>query len=193
MCPRGVQRCPEAPVVVTVPCGRNRCGGGRAVKKCAPGSTVPTEHARPSRSHRVVLRVPHLRQTKRATAGSSSTPCLDVVHRGDPALGAGSRGVRCSPRCSSRRLVRRLPQPRCVPLRIPPRRPSAQSWLDMPAVPGPPACPGCGMPIGIYEPLWRVSPSIGAELTSWLRLRDWHPRESLWHVECAETEGIGGG
>jgi hypothetical protein len=49
------------------------------------------------------------------------------------------------------------------------------------------------MPIGIYEPLWRVSPSIGAELTSWLRLRDWHPRESLWHVECAETEGIAGG
>ena len=39
------------------------------------------------------------------------------------------------------------------------------------AVPGPPACPGCGRPVGIYEPLWRVSPSIGAELTSWLRLR----------------------
>ena len=54
-------------------------------------------------------------------------------------------------------------------------------------------CPACGEPIGVYEPLWRVAPSIGADLTSWLELRVTHPSQSLWHADCAEAEGIDGG
>ena len=32
-------------------------------------------------------------------------------------------------------------------------------------------CPLCGEPIGVYEPVWRLAPRIGAERTSWLNLR----------------------
>jgi hypothetical protein len=57
-----------------------------------------------------------------------------------------------------------------------------------------PVCPGCGEPLGAYEPLWRVAPDVGAERTSWLRLG---PRdatlESLWHLDCAEDLGVEGG
>jgi hypothetical protein len=57
-----------------------------------------------------------------------------------------------------------------------------------------PVCPGCGEPLGTYEPLWRIAPDVGAERTSWLRLG---PRdatlESLWHLDCAEDLGVEGG
>lgn len=57
-----------------------------------------------------------------------------------------------------------------------------------------PVCPGCGKPLGIYEPLWRFSPDCGAERTSWLRLGVRDPRlESLWHASCAEEIGVDGG
>jgi hypothetical protein len=57
-----------------------------------------------------------------------------------------------------------------------------------------PLCPGCGHPVGAYEPLWRFAPDVGAEQTSWLRLgvRD-ATLESLWHVDCAEDLGVDGG
>jgi hypothetical protein len=57
-----------------------------------------------------------------------------------------------------------------------------------------PTCPGCGRPIGTYEPVWRIAPHIGAERTSWLRLPQsarW--ADSLWHLECAEQGGVDGG
>jgi hypothetical protein len=55
-------------------------------------------------------------------------------------------------------------------------------------------CPGCGEPIGVYEPLWRIAPDIGAERTSWLRLGLLAATiETLWHMTCAETEGVTGG
>jgi hypothetical protein len=65
----------------------------------------------------------------------------------------------------------------------------------MPAEREHPACPACGMPIGVYEPLWRVHPWLGARRTSWLLLADAPrlPLESLWHAECAEAAGIDGG
>ena len=55
-------------------------------------------------------------------------------------------------------------------------------------------CPGCGEPLGIYEPLCRIAPDVGAERTSWLRLgmRD-ATLESLWHLGCAEDLGVDGG
>src|SRR5215207_947404 len=57
-----------------------------------------------------------------------------------------------------------------------------------------PVCPGCGDPIGVYEPLWRLAAEVGAEQTSWLRLPERHAGiESLWHLECAEAEGVEGG
>jgi hypothetical protein len=58
-----------------------------------------------------------------------------------------------------------------------------------------PACAGWGEPIGVYEPLWRVDPRIGAQPTSWLRLleRTGTGIESLWHATCAEAEAIEGG
>jgi hypothetical protein len=57
-----------------------------------------------------------------------------------------------------------------------------------------PVCPGCGEPLGIYEPLWRIAPDVGAERTSWLRLatRD-ATLEALWHASCAEVLGVEGG
>jgi len=57
-----------------------------------------------------------------------------------------------------------------------------------------PVCPGCGQPLGVYEPLWRIAPDVGAERTSWLRLgmRD-ATLESLWHLGCAEDVGVDGG
>ena len=57
-----------------------------------------------------------------------------------------------------------------------------------------PLCPGCGVPIGVYEPLWRIAPDIGAEETSWLSLAaSTTGIESVWHAECAETKGVPGG
>jgi hypothetical protein len=57
-----------------------------------------------------------------------------------------------------------------------------------------PACPACGEPIGAYEAVWRFAPSLGAELTSWLRVKDvLEPLDSLWHEGCAEAGGIAGG
>jgi len=57
-----------------------------------------------------------------------------------------------------------------------------------------PACPACGEPIGTYEPIWRITPSMGAELTSWLRLpAGLTDIGQLWHVACAEAEGVDGG
>lgn len=49
-----------------------------------------------------------------------------------------------------------------------------------------PLCPGCGEPVGAYEPLTRVSPG-GAEPTSWLALdgRRGYAGETLWHAACA--------
>jgi len=62
------------------------------------------------------------------------------------------------------------------------------------ASPERPLCPGCGRPLGAYEPLWRFAPEVGAERTSWLNLgvRD-ATLESLWHVGCAEDAGVDGG
>jgi hypothetical protein len=60
--------------------------------------------------------------------------------------------------------------------------------------PARPHCPGCGEPIGAYEPVWRVAPRHGAELTSWLLVKELlEPLDSLWHEACAETDGIAGG
>jgi hypothetical protein len=57
-----------------------------------------------------------------------------------------------------------------------------------------PVCPGCGEPIGVYEPLWRIAADVGAERTAWLRLPAQRaPIESLLHVTCAEAEGVDGG
>ena len=57
-----------------------------------------------------------------------------------------------------------------------------------------PVCPGCGEPLGTYEPLWRISPTRGAERTSWLRLGPLDRRlETLWHANCAEESGVEGG
>ena len=57
-----------------------------------------------------------------------------------------------------------------------------------------PRCPGCGEQIGAYEPLWRLAPDIGAEPTSWLRVKQLLGRlDTLWHAACAEAEGVPGG
>jgi len=58
-----------------------------------------------------------------------------------------------------------------------------------------PRCPGCGEPIGAYEPLWRTHPRVGGERTSWLEQAGTQrsPLEVLWHAECAEAKGIDGG
>jgi hypothetical protein len=57
-----------------------------------------------------------------------------------------------------------------------------------------PLCPQCGKPIGTYEPVWWFAPRIGAERTSWLNLQAaLSPADSLWHVACAEQEGVDGG
>jgi hypothetical protein len=57
-----------------------------------------------------------------------------------------------------------------------------------------PACPVCGEPIGAYEPVWRIAPRLGAELTSWLWVKDLlEPLDSLWHEGCAEADGVAGG
>lgn len=55
-------------------------------------------------------------------------------------------------------------------------------------------CPRCSEPIGVYEPIWRFAPHIGAEQTSLLRVRrSLGPLDSLWHVACAESDGVDGG
>jgi hypothetical protein len=57
-----------------------------------------------------------------------------------------------------------------------------------------PRCPGCGEPIGVYEPLWMITPEAGAEPTSWLQVSPPSPAPgALWHASCAEEEGIPGG
>jgi hypothetical protein len=57
-----------------------------------------------------------------------------------------------------------------------------------------PLCPGCGEPIGVYEPLWQVAPERGAEQTSWLRhAASCSGLDALWHAVCAETLGVDGG
>ena len=55
-------------------------------------------------------------------------------------------------------------------------------------------CPHCGERIGTYEPVWRLAPEVGAELTSWLRIKPLlGPLDTLWHVACAEADGVPGG
>ena len=62
------------------------------------------------------------------------------------------------------------------------------------AEPARPLCPACRKPIGAYEPLWRLAPRIGAERTSWLQVRDLlGSTDTLWHVACAEADGVDGG
>ena len=57
-----------------------------------------------------------------------------------------------------------------------------------------PTCPHCSEPIGVYEPIWRFAPLIGAERTSLLHVRrSLGPLDSLWHVACAEADGVDGG
>ena len=58
-----------------------------------------------------------------------------------------------------------------------------------------PLCPGCGERIGVYEPLWVITREAGAELTSWLQLSAsaTAAAAALWHVSCAEGDGIPGG
>jgi len=57
-----------------------------------------------------------------------------------------------------------------------------------------PSCPRCSEPIGVYEPVWRFAPHIGAERTSLLHVRrSLGPLDSLWHVACAEADGVEGG
>ena len=66
--------------------------------------------------------------------------------------------------------------------------------MDRPRVRERASCPGCGEPIGVYEPIWRFSPEVGAERTAWLLLPHVPaPLESLWHASCAEADGIDGG
>ena len=39
-----------------------------------------------------------------------------------------------------------------------------------------------------------MAPDIGAELSSWLRVRYLlGPRDTLWHAACAEADGVPGG
>jgi hypothetical protein len=53
---------------------------------------------------------------------------------------------------------------------------------------------GCDQRIGVYEPVWRIAPEVGAERTSWLRLEERGiPLAGLWHLACAEAEGVPGG
>ena len=57
-----------------------------------------------------------------------------------------------------------------------------------------PRCPACDEPIGTYERVWRFAPQIGAEPTSWLRVKGLlGPWDSLWHTACAEADGVAGG
>ena len=50
-----------------------------------------------------------------------------------------------------------------------------------------------GEPIGAYEPGWRLAPDIGAEPTSWLRVKELlGPLDTLWHAACAEADGVAG-
>ena len=57
-----------------------------------------------------------------------------------------------------------------------------------------PLCPQCGEQIGAYEPVWRLAPGIGAEPTSWLRVKSLlGPLDTLWHAACAEADGVPGG
>ena len=66
--------------------------------------------------------------------------------------------------------------------------------MTLHAAPDRPTCPHCGERIGAYEPLWRLGPWVGAEATSWLRVKDLvGPCDSLWHADCAEGDGIDGG
>jgi hypothetical protein len=66
--------------------------------------------------------------------------------------------------------------------------------MRSPVLPDRPACPQCGQPIGAYEPVWRFAPDLGAERTSWLQARDrLGPMDALWHVACAEADGVDGG
>ena len=60
------------------------------------------------------------------------------------------------------------------------------------------ACPACGLPIGVYEPLWHVKPETGAERSAWLQLAGDRGASTalagtLWHADCAERDGIPGG
>jgi hypothetical protein len=58
-----------------------------------------------------------------------------------------------------------------------------------------PLCPGCGEPVGAYEPLTRVRPgSAVAEPTFWLALDAGRPAqgEVLWHASCANDARLGG-
>ena len=51
-----------------------------------------------------------------------------------------------------------------------------------------PLCPGCGEPVGAYEPLTRMRAGTElAEPTSWLALDAGRPPlgEILWHATCA--------
>jgi len=54
-----------------------------------------------------------------------------------------------------------------------------------------PICPGCGEPVGTYEPLTRVG-AAAVEPTSWLALAgEWRdPGETLWHATCARRAAL---
>ena len=68
------------------------------------------------------------------------------------------------------------------------------SQMSAHAAPDRPTCPHCSEPIGVYEPVWRFAPHLGAERTSLLNVRaSLRPLDSLWHVACAEVAGIDGG
>ena len=59
-----------------------------------------------------------------------------------------------------------------------------------------PLCPGCGEPVGIYEPLTRVRAGCAVpEPTSWLALDAGRPAhgEVLWHASCANDARLHGG
>jgi hypothetical protein len=57
-----------------------------------------------------------------------------------------------------------------------------------------PLCPGCGEPIGAYEPLMRVTPGRGPETTSWLAAGACRSvGETLWHAACALRAGLRSG
>ncbi len=59
-----------------------------------------------------------------------------------------------------------------------------------------PLCPGCGEPLGAYEPLTRVRAGAAApQPTSWLALDAGRPAagEILWHATCANAARLPGG
>jgi hypothetical protein len=58
-----------------------------------------------------------------------------------------------------------------------------------------PLCPGCGEPLGAYEPLTRIPASGPPEATSWLALDGARSLagETLWHAACARLAALRSG